>query len=336
MESAQKIREYHGVDARRFREEIMAASQPAILRGAAADWPAVHAGATPAGIAAYLKARDSGLQCDVLAGAPGIKGRFFYNADMTGLNFERGPASVSRLADELLAAAEMDEPPTFAAQAIEARTTVLGFVEENRLDLIGRPVSPRLWIGNRVIVSAHHDMFSNIAAVVAGRRRFTLFPPDQVANLHIGPFEFTPAGTPVSLVDFDHPDPDRFPRFERALETAQIADLAPGDAIYIPHMWWHHVRSLDDFNMLANYWWDEAPPAQPGLRPVDALVHAFLAFADLPDEQRAAWAPMFAHLVFDKDATRDLPPGKGGIRGVLSEENKRHIRQQMGALLTQY
>ena len=333
MESAQKVREYHGVDACRFREEIMAASQPAIIRGAAAHWPAVHAGATPAGITAYLKARDTGVRFEVLAGAPEIKGRFFYNADMTGFNFERGPATISSLADELLAAARLDAPPTFAAQAIEARAAVPAFLDENRLDMIGKPVSPRLWIGNRVVVSAHHDMFSNIAVVVAGRRRFTLFPPDQVANLHIGPFEFTPAGTPVSLIDFDDPDFDRFPGFDRALETAQIADLAPGDAIYIPYMWWHHVRSLDDFNLLANYWWNEAIPPQPGLQPVDALVHAFLAFSGLPDEQRDAWAPMFAHLVFNKDAARHLPPDKSGIRGMLSEEAKRHIRQQMGALL---
>ena len=333
MESAAKVREYHGVDARRFREEVMAASAPAILRGVAADWPAVRAGATAQGIADYLKERDTGAGFDMLAGQPAIKGRFFYNADMTGLNFERRPATVSSIADALLGAAALAEPPTFAAQAIEARASVPAFVDENPLDLIGKPVSPRLWIGNRVIVSAHHDMFSNIAVVVAGRRRFTLFPPDQVANLHIGPFEFTPAGTPVSLIDFDNPDFDRFPGFDRALEIAQIADLEPGDAIYIPYMWWHHVRSRDDFNMLANYWWNDAKPAQPGLQPVDALVHAFLAFSGLPEEQREAWAPMFAYMIFNKDAASHMPPDRSGIRGQLSDETKRHIRQEMGALM---
>jgi len=329
-----QVREYRGVDARQFREEIMAASQPAVLRAIAADWPAVRAGVSARGIAAYLKERDTGAGFEMLAGAPEIQGRFFYNADMSGFNFERRQATVSSLTDALLAAAELADPPTFAAQAVEARTTVRGFLEENRIDVIGKPVSPRLWIGNRVVVSAHHDMFSNIAVVVAGRRRFTLFPPDQVANLHIGPFEFTPAGTPVSLIDFDNPDPDRFPGFDKALETAQIADLEPGDALYIPYMWWHHVRSLDDFNLLANYWWNEAKPAQPGLKPVDALVHAFLAFSDLPDEQREAWAPMFAQMVFGKDAARHLPPDKSGIRGQLSEETKAHIRRQLGALMT--
>ena len=333
MENAPSVLEYRGVDRRHFREEIMAASQPAILRGAAADWPAVRAGASTRGIVDYLKARDTGEKFDRLAGKPEIGGRLFYNEDMTGLNFERSPATVSSLADELLNVAGRDEPPTFAAQSIEARAVVPAFVDENQLDLIGRPVSPRLWIGNRVVVSAHHDMFSNIAVVVAGRRRFTLFPPDQVANLYVGPFEFTPAGTPVSLVDFDNPDFNRFPRFAQALEVAQVADLEPGDAIYIPYMWWHHVRSLDDFNMLANYWWNEAEPAQPGLQPVDALVHAFLAFSGLPEEQRDAWAPMFAHMVFGADAADHLPADKSGIRGQLTEDAMRRIRQQLGALM---
>ena len=334
MESMAKVREYHDVDACRFREEVMVASEPAILRGAAAHWPAVQAAATAEGIADYLKARDTGAKFDMLVGGPEIKGRFFYNDDMTGLNFERRPATVSDIANQLLAAAKDAAPQTFAAQAIEARASVPAFLDENRIDLIGKPVSPRLWIGNRVIVSAHHDMFSNIAVCVAGRRRFTLFPPDQVANLHIGPFEFTPAGTPVSLIDFDHPDMDRFPGFERALETAQIADLERGDVLYIPYMWWHHVRSLDPFSMLANYWWNDARPAQPGLQPVDALVHAFLAFSGLPEEQRDAWAPMFAYMVFNRDAALHMPPDKSGIRGQLSDESKRMIRQQMGALMT--
>ncbi len=334
MESMRRVREYHGVDARRFHEEIMAASEPAVLRGAGADWPAVHAAATPEGIADYLKRQDTGATFDIVVGPPEIHGRLFYNDDMTALNFARRPGTISDLADQLLAVSAAAEPPTFAAQAIEARASVPAFVDENRIDLIGKPVSPRLWIGNRVVVSAHHDMFSNIAMVVAGRRRFTLFPPDQVANLHIGPFEFTPAGTPVSLVDFDRPDFDRFPGFDRALEVAQVADLERGDAIYIPYMWWHHVRSLDPFSMLANYWWNDAPAAQPGLQPVDALVHAFLAFSGLPDEQRAAWAPMFAYLLFDKDASRHMPPGRSGIRGALSDESKRQIRRQLGGLMT--
>lgn len=329
-----QVKDYHDVDARRFCEEIMPAAQPALLRGVAAHWPAVEAARSAEGIAAYLRRHATDATCDMLVGSPEIKGRFFYNADMTGLNFERRPATLARIVDALTTALQDPAPPAIAAQAVEARTSLPGFAEANRLDLIGKPVAPRLWIGNQVVVSAHHDMFSNIAVVVAGKRRFTLFPPDQAGNLAIGPFEFTPSGTPVSLIDFDAPDHVRFPGFAAALAVSQTADLEPGDALYIPYMWWHHVRSTERFNMLVNYWWNDAPPAQPGLQPIDALVHAFLAFSGLPAEQRAAWAPMFEQLVFAVDAAAQVPEDKRGIRGTLSQDTKRRIRQQLGSLLT--
>ena len=180
-----------------------------------------------------------------------------------------------------------------------------------------------------MVTAIHHDMFSNLAVVVAGGRRFTLFPPGEVANLYLGPFEFTPAGTPASLVDPEALDLDRYPRAAEALEHALTAELAPGDAIYIPHMWWHHVRSLDPLSILVNYWWDEAPAPQPGLAPINALVHALLSFEGMPAEQRAAWQAMFDTFVFHAagDPNAHIPDDKRGIRGKLSEESKERLRR---------
>jgi hypothetical protein len=178
-------------------------------------------------------------------------------------------------------------------------------------------------------------MFSNLAVAVAGRRRFTLFPPSQVANLYIGPFEFTPAGTPASLVDPEAPDLERFPRAAEAMGQAQKAELGPGDAIYIPHMWWHHVRSLDELSVLVNYWWDEAPEPQPGLAPINALIHALLTFERVPDEQRAAWRAMFDHFVFhaNGDPNGHIPEERRGIRGKLSADSKARLRRTLAQML---
>jgi quercetin dioxygenase-like cupin family protein len=38
---------------------------------------------------------------------------------------------------------------------------------------------------------------------------------------------------------------------------AMEAELSPGDAIFIPMGWFHHVEALERFNVLVNYWWDE-------------------------------------------------------------------------------
>ena len=68
------------------------------------------------------------------------------------------------------------------------------------MPLLDARVEPRVWIGNAVKVNTHFDLVYNIACVAGGRRRFTLFPPEQIDNLYIAPLDFTPSGAPVSLV----------------------------------------------------------------------------------------------------------------------------------------
>ena len=303
-----------------------------VLRGLAADWPIVRA----KDAAAYLRRFDSGAKTDMTVAAPEHEGRLFYTEGMAGLTFTKQSATVSAVLDRLGSVAESSSPETIAAQAVLVPEALPGFTAENRLAFLDPAIQPRIWIGNRVVTATHHDMFSNLAVVVAGRRRFTLFPPDQVANLYIGPFEFTPAGTPASLVDPEAPDLDRFPRAAEALAHARTAELNRGDAIYIPHMWWHHVRSLDDLSILVNYWWDQAPQPQPGLAPINAMIHALLSFEGLPDDQRAAWQAMFDHFVFHAsgDPNAHIPEDKRGIRGRLSDEAKERLRKTLGQMMT--
>jgi len=327
----QAIEDYAGDASRLTAAELAALGRPVILRGLAAGWPMVQAEDKTA----YLKRFDSGAKTDMSIAAPEHEGRLFYTGEMDGLTFAKQPATVSVVLDRLHSATG----ETIAAQAVPVADCLPGFGAENALPLIdalaGRPIQHRIWIGNRVVTATHHDMFSNLAVVVAGRRRFMLFPPGQIANLYIGPFEFTPAGTPASLVDPEAPDLDRFPRAAEAMAHAMTAELEPGDAIYIPHMWWHHVRSLDPLSILVNYWWDQAPPPQPGLAPMDAFIHALLSFEGVPQEQRSAWQAMFDNFVFHAggDPNAHIPEGKRGIRGSLSEESKARLRQTLAQML---
>jgi hypothetical protein len=132
-----------------------------------------------------------------------------------------------------------------------------------------------------------------------GQRRFTVFPPEQVENLYVGPWDLTPAGQPISLVDMHQPDLDQFPRFSQAWAQAQVAELNPGDAIYLPGMWWHQVESLSAINGLVNYWWSETPTVFGA--PMDAFNHALLSIKQLPSAQRRAWKALFDAYVFNED-----------------------------------
>jgi hypothetical protein len=185
------------------------------------------------------------------------------------------------------------------------------------------------WIGNRTTAATHYDTSHNLAVCVLGRRRFTLFPPDQVANLYPGPLEPTPGGQVVSMVDPAKPDVARYPRFAAAWASAQVADLEAGDVLFYPALWWHRVEALDDLNMLVNYWWNDVPAWQDP--PMGALLHALLALRDRPAAEKAAWRSLFDHYVFaDADqAAAHLPDHARGALAALDERTARRLRAQL-------
>ena len=315
-----------GVELKTFREGILPGNEPVILAGLVKDWPSVQAALQSAdALGDYLRGLDQGKQVAVLEGPPDIHGRFFYRDDMRGFNFERRPSTISDTINRLLAQRDRPDPPALYIESTPTVEHLPRFAEANPLPLLPPTVVPRLWLGNVLTVSTHFDMADNIACVVGGRRRFTLFPPDQVSNLYVGSFEFNVSGLPISMVSLDAPDFERFPRFAEALRHARVAELGPGDAIYIPYAWWHHVQSLTPFNVLINYWWNEARQAGS---PFDTMLHAMLTLRDLPAPQRTAWRALFAHYVFtDPDvALAHLEPHQRGLLGPPSAKRTQAIR----------
>jgi len=316
----------HGPDLKAFREEILPAGRPVVLKDLVKDWPAVRAGRdSPRALADYLRGFDRGKQVAVLEGPPSIRGHFFYRDDMRGMNFERRPATISATIERLLAQASDPNPAALYIESTPTSEHLPAFAGENVNPLLPPAISPRVWIGNTLVVQTHFDLSSNIACVVGGRRRFTLFPPGQLPNLYVGPIEFNISGPPISMVSLRNPDFARFPRFAEALAASQVAELTPGDAIFIPFGWWHHVEALEPFNVLANYWWNDARQAGS---PFDCMLHAILSLRDLPDEQRAVWRTLFEHYVFTPgdESMAHLPREQRGMLGPPSPERTQAIR----------
>jgi hypothetical protein len=325
-----RIEEFRGVDRDTFSAQIVTRYRPAVMRGVVGDWPAVQrARESMQAIAAYLASLDSGKAVDALLMPAQARGRIFYNDDMTGFNYTRHRSPISEVSAKLVRYAAFDNRPTVAVLSALIADCLPGFEAQNRLPLLDPSIQPRIWLGNRAITPAHFDESSNVACVVSGRRRFTLFPPEQVANLYIGPLDYAPTGTPISLVSFREPDFARFPRFADALAAAQVAELEPGDALYIPPLWWHHVESLEKYNMLVNYWWHGAPlaPAKTDTA-LDCLAHTIVNLRHLPPEQRTAWGKIFGYYVFDAEQHPEahIPPHKRGVLGKLSPEFVRQVK----------
>jgi hypothetical protein len=310
-------------------DELVASNEPAILRGIASDWGITLAGRQSDSAAMdYIKSFYNGRPTNASVGTPEIGGRLFYKEDFSALNFgvERLQLDqfLSRIADHL----DDSAPPTMYIGSLLVDTHLPGFRKDNDLGLAAMNIEapPSIWIGNRTIASCHYDAPYNIACCVVGRRRFTIFPPEQIFNLYPGPLDPTPGGQAISLVDFNNPDFERFPRFRQAMEAGVVADLEPGDAVFIPSMWWHHVEGLSRFNTLVNYWWNRAPGHIP--TPMNALYHALWTLRDRPENEKRAWRNVFEYYVFGQRelAGDHIPPNAQGPLGPIDDDQARRIR----------
>ena len=242
----------------------------------------------------YLSKFWTNAPVTAYVGKASINGRFSYNADFTGFNFDRGKAPLGQILHKLAESEREDRLATIYVGSTPVDSWLPGFRADNDVALPVPDPLVSFWLGNQTRIAAHFDFPDNLACVVAGARRFTLLPPDQIGNLYVGPLDPTPSGQAISLVDFNDPDLTRHPRFREAQRHARSAVLHPGDAIRIPSMWWHHIESLNGFNLLINYWWCTTPAAMGS--PTDALMHAILSLRDLPERQTGSLARTFQSL----------------------------------------
>jgi hypothetical protein len=324
------MREYADVDAAALPDALLRADEPVLLRGLVAHWPLAQAGRrSGAHAAAYLRRFWRDATVGAWQGPPKIEGRFFYNDDMTGFNFERQVLKLDAVLDALLEHASDASPPALYVGSTTVDTCLPGLRSDNDLGFGSRQPLMSLWLGNRTRIAAHHDLPANLACVVAGRRRFTVLPPSALPDLYVGPLDFTPAGQAISLVDFAEPDLQRFPRFADALRQTEVVELSAGDALYIPSLWWHHVEALEPFNVLINYWWRDAPGYMDS--PVNALMLALLTLRDLPAAQREAWQGVFEHYVFkaDEHTAEHIPPQARHALAPLNADGARSLRAQL-------
>ncbi len=313
----QDIRVWENVDYERFHNEIIPLNQPAIIRAIVSDWPTVEAAKkSPEAVVNYLKPMDTRSVIPALVGTPDINGRFFYSEDLTEHNFQRAEVTLSIGLDRLLAIKDRSNPHAIALQAIQLNRVMPDYKAAHPQPLLDNSAEPTMWVGNQATVAPHYDIHDNLACVVAGKRKFTLFPPEQINNLYPGPTLSAPAGVPVSMVDMKNPDYKSYPKYKEAVKAAFQAILEPGDGIFIPALWWHGVESLETFNILVNYWW--GGNMQGDLSPNDSLLHSMMSIANLDQNKREAWQHFFNYYVFKtKDNPSDHLPSK--LRDIVTE-----------------
>jgi hypothetical protein len=307
---------WSAADEPQLKERLEQRAEPVVLKGLVAGWPAVRAGReTALGICDYLRRFDRGVEVMATKTRAAARGVMGYNDSLTDFAFVKARMTLAEFMANLQAYLPAEGAPAIAAQCAKVGDVIPGFLDENPLQALPGVV-PNFWLGNALTVPVHHDHPYNLACVVAGRRRFTLFAPQQVGNLYIGPLEHTPSGAPISVVHPKAPDFERYPRYREALASAYVAELQPGDALYIPPLWFHQVEALEKVNLLINYWWPVlADPGDAQQRaPVATLLQAIKVLNALPPAQRDAWAAMFEHYVVqrEQDPAAHIPPAWRG------------------------
>lgn len=337
-DAAPRVEERPAVSRATFDESIRGQGRPVVLRDQVKDWPLVTAGrgASAAFCEALLAQAQQQAPIRFFEGAATMGGRFFYRDDLLGFNFERREALLGEFLERLLACEDNPDAPHLYAGAVPLPQHAPDLVTTHDHGLIeaGTEQLVSLWIGNRSRTAAHFDLPQNLACVLRGPRRFILMPIDQLPNLYVGPLDRTLAGQPISLVDFLEPDLERHPRFADALAHAQVADLKPGDALYVPSLWFHHVESPGSLGAMLNFWWRDAPDYM--FTPMITLMHSLLSIRELPERERAAWKTVFDHYVFQEngDPMAHLPEAARGVFGPMTPEKLQRLKYYLGKALS--
>jgi hypothetical protein len=297
------------------------------MRGLVGGWPAVHAATRSAeDFQRYLARFDNGGQTEAFVGDPKIAGKYYYAEDLKGFNFARSSMRFADAVAAMVATHAGSGAPTMYVGSVPVKDYLPGFAAQNVLPVLAAQVEPRIWLGHASNVSAHFDAFDNVACVVAGSRRFTLFPPEAIRGLYVGPLDNTMAGQPVSLAASEPMDDDRYPLYREIRERALCAELMPGDAIYIPKLWWHQIEATASFNALVNYWWDAFASGSDA--PYTGLLLSMIAIAERPAPERQAWKAFFDHYVFRSNGhpLQHLAAEQHGMLGPLKPDNYAKIR----------
>ena len=220
-----------------FHERYVAARRPVVLAGLVRDWPAVRRwnldvlrAAHPAVPITTARVENGQVVMD----------------PQRGLIHE--PADLDAFVAALCAGAQdryLITPMRALPEALRADAPPPAYLRGVRVQ------NAKLWIGPVGMVSGmHRDLADNLHAQVSGRKRFTLVAPQQSACVYPNSFfDSVPNGC---RIDVEHPDYARFPRLRDA--EMLVAELDPGDVVYIPRGWWHHVRTLD-LSISVNFWW---------------------------------------------------------------------------------
>jgi len=220
------------VSSDEFFDRYYAASIPLVLTDALESWPLATQWSP-----AQWKDRFGDVLVEVTTGReadPSYEPNFKAHCTTVRLG---------EFCDQVLAAGTTNDIYLIAHNRLSKRPELEPLLDELRaphdyLDERRDSDSISLWFGPAgTVTPLHHDTANVLFCQAFGRKKITLFPTIELFLTHD-----THHGV-HSPIDLEHPDHDAFPQLEDAMRKE--VELAPGEGLFIPLGWWHHVRALD-------------------------------------------------------------------------------------------
>jgi Cupin-like domain len=259
------------------------------------------------------------------------------NLDVTTKNTLIGSCTFEKFARQALKMSQDDNPGYLYCQISD-----IGNSMPELLPMI-QPLSAKfnvegeatwnLWLGSgKHRVNTHYDKFENFYFVLQGKKVFNIFDPSLLPDLYSGAYEGGPSGVPESVVDSSNPDYKTFPRYLKALENSEMAEVCAGDMLYLPANWWHNVSS-EGLNISVNLWWSDISKLER-LRAELSFLHLLYSLRILPKHWQNYWMTNIDHYAFCKngDPFEYLPKGNQGIAGEIKTEVLMKIKQNIRCL----
>ncbi|MGH7136354.1 MAG: cupin-like domain-containing protein, partial [Pirellulales bacterium] len=229
--SGEGLQRRSGVSRQEFLQDYYIANRPVVLEGLMDDWPAMRRW-TPD----YLKTLLGDEEVEIMAGRADDP-NYEINCQQ-----HRRTVRFHEYVDMVHSGAQTNDYYLVANNGFLKRPKPKQLLAD--VVMFEEYLDPRLvdggvffWYGPAgTVTPLHHDTSNIFMAQVRGRKRIRLISPNDVEFLYNDIGVFSP-------VDCDAADLARWPQFRKA-EVREVL-LEPGEVLFIPVGWWHHVRALD-------------------------------------------------------------------------------------------
>lgn len=233
LEGPPAVPRVRGIDRGTFEREFYARNRPVVLQGELDDW-----GAPKRWSFLYLKEKFGHVPLEVQQGREGDRHFDIHHDRLTthttlGAFIDRCEA-LGTSNDLYVTARNAVANGPHLAPLFEGD---IGQIGGDLLDKTSPYWRPFFWLGPAgTRTPLHHDLNNILFSQILGRKRVRMLSP--LAS----PLVYNFFGM-YSEVDPDAFDPEKHPLFQRA----RLFDvtLEPGDVLFIPVGWWHHVVALD-------------------------------------------------------------------------------------------